>query len=161
MLIVPIGILGYFLVNYTVWGDPMYFMEIQKSNWSQSFGWIFNTASYLVSYMKSYLADGKMNLVWGLSVPQLICIFASLGIMLATVKKQRPSYTIYFLVYFFIVIGVQWLLSAPRYLTVAFPLPFALTLLTKNKIVDIIVTIICAAFMIWYAIMLALGYPIY
>lgn len=161
MLIVPLGLLGYLAVNYFVWGDPMYFMEIQKNNWSQSFGWIFNTASYLVSYMKSYIASGDMRLVFGLSLPQIICIFASLGIMLAAVKKMRPSYTVYFLVYFFIVIGVQWLLSAPRYLSVAFPLPFALTLLTKNKIVDIIVTIICAAFMIWYAIMLALGYPIY
>ncbi len=161
MLIVPLGLIGYLAVNYFVWGDPMYFMEIQKDNWSQSFGWIFNTASYLVSYMQGYIAKGDMHLVFGLSIPQLICIFASLGIMLAAIKKLRPSYTVYFIVYFFIVIGVQWLLSAPRYLTVAFPLPFALTVLTKNKIVDIIVTIICAAFMIWYAIMLALGYPIY
>ncbi|MBQ2661527.1 MAG: hypothetical protein IJF80_02620 [Clostridia bacterium] len=161
MLIVPIGIIGYFIVNYTVWGDPMYFMEIQKSNWSQSFGWIFNTASYLVGYMTRYAQEGNVANVVGLSIPQLVCIFASLILMLVTARKQRPSYTVCFLVYFFIVIGVQWLLSAPRYLSVAFPLPFALTLLTKNKIVDIIVTVICAAFMIWYALMLALGYPIY
>ncbi|MBQ9832189.1 MAG: hypothetical protein IJO48_00500 [Clostridia bacterium] len=161
MLIVPVGIVAYLVINYTVWGDPFYFMEIQKSNWSQSFGWIFNTASYLVSYLQSYFEQGRMNLVMGLSIPNVVCIFGSLAIMLATIKKQRPSYTIYFLVYFFIVIGVQWLLSAPRYLSVAFPLAFALGLLTKNKIIDIIVTIICILFMLWYAIMLALGYPVY
>ena len=46
--------------------------------------------------------------------------------------------------------GATWLLSAPRYLTAAFPLALALGAITEKKSVDRIATIVCIVLFVLY-----------
>lgn len=161
LFIVPLGLLAYVLINYTVWGDPLKFMEFQKDHWRTGFGWFFNTASYQVYYLLQNLSEGDIRTVIALWGPNLLCIFASLGVMLAAHKRIRASYFLYFLVYFAVSIGVTWLLSAPRYFIVLFPLAFALAALTKTKKADMIVTVCMTVIMLIYTGFLVLGYRVY
>lgn len=157
MALIPLGLLGYLLINYCVTGNPFQFAIYQKEHWFQRMGFFFNTASYQTENLFYAIRDGAFNKVFGLWIPNLIYSFVSLGIIAFTAKKMRASYSVYFLAYFVFTIGVTWLLSAPRYLTAAFPLAIGFACVTKNKISDYILTWLFSVLQIAYLIMYLFG----
>lgn len=136
------GFAVYLYINYTVAGDPLQFMEYQSTHWGQNFGLFFNTAAYQMENAISYWSKSP-NVALGLWTANLIAAFSALTVMLLGAKKLRPSYTAWFLAYFFVAIGATWLLSAPRYLLVMIPLPMALSMLTRKRRTDWIVSCCC------------------
>jgi Gpi18-like mannosyltransferase len=161
LLIVPLGLLGYLYINYAVWGDPLKFMEVQHDHWGQGLGFFFNSAAYQTDYAVNAAKAGDTRLLWTLFVPNLIASFLALGVMVYGAKKLRPSYMLYFLGYFAFSIGATWLLSAPRYLAAAFPLPIVLSYMTQNKRADIPVTILLLLVQFAYLSAYVLGGAVY
>ena len=161
IFIVPLGLLGYLYVNYTVWGDALKFLEVQREHWNQSLGFFFHTAAYQFDYAVNAVKSGDMRLLFGLFVPNLAAAFLALGVMAYGAKKLRPSYTFYFLAYFAFSIGATWLLSAPRYLAAAFPLPIVLAELAKGKRMDIVLTLVLLLIQVAYLGAYVLGGPVY
>lgn len=125
LLVIPAGFAAYCLINYTVSGDALKFMEYQREHWNQSFGFFFGTSAYQTDYALSTVKKNPETF-FGLWLPNLIAIFGALLIMLGGAKRLRPSYTAYFLAYYFVAVGATWLLSAPRYMLVMFPLAAAM-----------------------------------
>ena len=142
LIMIPLGFGLYCCINYDVSGEFFKFMEYQKLHWGQSFGWFFNTPAYQTEYAVSAFSENSA-IFFGLWLPNLIAIFASLVIMVLAVKKIKGSYTAYFIGYFVISIGATWLLSAPRYMTACFVLPIALSQITKNKKADFCISAFC------------------
>ncbi|MCF0138427.1 MAG: hypothetical protein HUJ66_08710 [Oscillospiraceae bacterium] len=132
LLIVPLGFAVYCYVNYAVAGDPFKFMEYQQSHWNQSFGLFFSTAAYQTDNALAALGTDSVNF-FGLWLPNLLSQLFALSLMCFGAGKLRPSYTAYFAAYFFVAIGATWLLSAPRYMLVMFPLCIALSELGERK----------------------------
>ncbi|MEA5058542.1 MAG: glycosyltransferase family 39 protein [Candidatus Pelethousia sp.] len=163
LLLVLMGTAGYLAINYFVTGDPFTFLTYQREHWNQGLGLFWNTIAYQTDYLLTALAGGELRMVLGLFLPNLACIFGALAIMLPAVRKTRPSYTAYFLVYFAVTIGCSWLLSAPRYLAVCFPLAFGLQALLGNapKWLRFLVPLLLFAGLCAYAILYILGYPVY
>ena len=161
MLIVPLGLVGYLLINYAVTGDAFTFMRYQSEHWGQGFGFFFESAATQVEYLVYALNNGEISKALGLWIPNLTYTFASLAIMTGAAKRLRPSYTAFFLVYFVVACGTTWLLSAPRYLSAAFPLPFALALLTDTKKKDGIATALCLLLLVAYLFAFANGLYVY
>ena len=160
MLLIPLGFGAYCAVNYAVSGDPFKFMEYQGQHWGQHMGFFFNTASYqLRQAVENYASDP--TIVLGLWLPNLICTFGSLVLMLSAAKRLRPSYTAWFLAYFVIAIGATWLLSAPRYLAALLPLPMALSSLSKRPWADNVLTGLLALFSLFYLTAFALRWQVY
>ncbi|MEG1523711.1 MAG: mannosyltransferase family protein [Clostridia bacterium] len=149
MLLIPAGLLLYMGVNASVTGNPLMFLTYQQEHWHQQMGWFFATAA---TQMDNALMtfSGNTAMLWGLWIPNLIYLFASLGIVTAAQNKLRASNVSYFLLYYIVCMGATWLLSAPRYLTACFPLALALGTLTEKKWVDILATIACATMFIAY-----------
>ena len=135
MLIIPIGLAAYCLVNYTVSGDAFKFMQYQREHWNQQLGWFFNTAAYQTENAIYSVSGNGVNF-FGLWLPNLLAQVLSLVLMLFAVKTLRSSYTAYFLAYFIVAVGATWLLSAPRYLAAAFTVPTALAVITHDRRVD-------------------------
>jgi len=131
LLLVPLGLIAYFYVNYAVSGDPFKFQEYQSSHWGQHLGWFFNTAAYQLVQMTGDFA-ARPHVALGLWGANLLSIFGSLTVMSLAAKRLRSSYTAWFIGYFAIAIGATWLLSAPRYLLTCFPIVIALTHLTRK-----------------------------
>ena len=129
LLLIPLGLIAYFCINYIVAGDPFKFQEIQSTHWSQHLGMFFNTAAYQLRQFVGSMVD-RPNVAAGLWGANLLSCFGSLALMLAAAKKLRPCYTAWFIGYFFMAIGATWLLSAPRYLLTLFPISIAMALLT-------------------------------
>ena len=149
LLLIPAGLLLYLYVNYRVTGSATMFLTYQRENWHQQLGWFFGTMATLVSSATGSFAD-NIPMLRGLWLPNIIYLFASLGIVIAAQNKLRASNVAYFIAYYAVCMGATWLLSAPRYLTAAFPLALALGAITEKKAVDRIATIVCIALFLFY-----------
>ena len=149
LLLIPAGFLAYLYVNYSVTGNALIFLTYQRDHWHQQLGWFFGSMATIVNNATTAFT-GNTHMLWGLWIPNIVSLFASLGIVVAAQNKLRASNVAYFLVYYAVCMGATWLLSAPRYLTAAYPLALALGALTQKKWVDRLATGICIALFILY-----------
>ena len=156
LLAVPLGFGAYLLVNYQVAGDPFQFMIYQREHWYQGLGLFFSTAGYQTRYALSAAADGKLDTLMGLWLPNLAAVFFAPAILLAGAKKLRASETAWAIAYYVIAIGATWLLSAPRYMAVLLPLPTALAALSERKSVRALLYVLLALANAYYLVMFAL-----
>ena len=105
--------------------------------------------------------DHDFKLMMGLWLPNLICSFSALAVMAVSIRKLRPSYGAYFIVYFAVAIGATWLLSAPRYLLVLFPITFGMAEITRNRHVDAVLTILTTAVNVLYSLLFAARWQVW
>ena len=161
VLLVPAGFGAYCLVCRAVSGDPFRFLVYQREHWNQSLGYFFNTAAYQMNYAAIAWQDGDMERLFGLRLPNLLCIFGSLALMTAAARRLRPSYTAYFIGYFVVAIGTTWLLSGPRYLSVVFPLSFAVAGYTESRRADNAVTIAFTVLYVLYMYVLVMRWQVW
>lgn len=163
LFLVALGTAGYLAVNYFVTGSAFTFLTYQREHWNQSLGLFFNTVAYQTDYLMGALGSGDLRMALGLFLPNLVCILGSLAVMAASARKLRPSYLLYFLVYFAVSIGCSWLLSAPRYLAVCFPLAFGLIALLEKapRYLRALAGALLFLSLCAYAILYILGYPVY
>ena len=175
LLLIPLGLFGYLMVNKEVTGDAFTFLRYQREHWSQSMGFFFNTASYQMNYYLEKLATDR-SAAFGLWLPNLLFLLGAPLAMLFVRKRPaapaetdaqdgqsyalRPSYLAYFLAYYAIGMGATWLLSAPRYLTACFPLPIAMAVLTGRRAPWIAYTLLFAAQLLFLWAYVA-GGPVY
>lgn len=141
LLLVPLGFGAYLLVNQQVAGNPFQFLIYQSEHWHQKLGLFFSTAAYQTDYAKVTFQDNPHNF-FGLWLPNLVAGFGALVLMAFGARKLRASYSVWFLPYYFIAIGATWLLSAPRYLLVFFPLSAVLAQMTEKKTLRAVVFIV-------------------
>ena len=151
LLLIPAGLLLYFYINYRVTGSATTFLSYQSEHWHQQLGWFFGTMATQVSSATGAFSDNT-QMLWGLWLPNIVYLFASLGIVIAAQNKLRASNVAYFIAYYAVCMGATWLLSAPRYLTAAYPLALALGVITQKKAVDRVATIACIALFVLYLI---------
>lgn len=162
LAIVSLGLLAYLYINYSVTGNAFQFSIYQREHWSQRFYLFFDTVRYQMEYAVTTFRDGDFRTFLGLWLPNLSCIFLVLIIMWTSAKKLNPAYMAYCIVYFVYVVGPTWLLSAPRYFAVAFPLAFAAVLLTQDKRwKDIALTSLFIVCSLLYLAVFVSGYPVY
>ncbi|MDO5112583.1 MAG: hypothetical protein Q4E65_09785 [Clostridia bacterium] len=157
MLILPLGFAAYLSINAAVTGDAFRFMTYQKEHWDQSMDYFFSASAYQAENILS--ADARMR--WGLYVPNVAACLGALLLMLWGAKGMRPSYIAYFLVYFAITTGATWLLSAPRYLAVCYPLLLACTMRVREPQNDILLTALLVPLFVGYMTMYVIGYPVF
>lgn len=76
-------------------------------------------------------------------------------------KKMPVSWLGWFLAYYLVVVGPTWLLSAPRYLLVLLPVPFAAAALCKTKKQDLFGTALCLAVSFLYLLAFVLRWQVW
>ena len=151
LLLIPCGFLLYLYINFSVTGNALMFLTYQRTNWHQNLGWFFSTVNTQTENLMTNLsAAGNFRLAFGLWLPNLVYIFAALGLIVAAQPKLRASYVAYFMAYFAICIGASWLLSGPRYLTVCFPVALSAGVLTKKPETNWLATALSACLMLLY-----------
>ena len=158
LLLIPLGTAAYLLINHLATGDAFYFLKMQQSHWSQSFGSYAN--SLHVSLCRALSTDdllrNRLSLWWTQFAVLLIG-----GITMPVIcRKMRISYGAYTIAYLFIVFAPTWLLSGFRYymgLAVLYP---AIAVLTKYKWADIALTILFAVLLPLYTFCFSLQWQV-
>lgn len=160
LLLVPLGFAAYLMVNQQVAGNPFQFLIYQSEHWHQNLGLFFNTAAYQTDYAIGTIHDNPHNF-WGLWVPNLIASFGALILMILAGQKLRGSWMVWFVPYYFIAIGATWLLSAPRYLLVFFPLTEAVAVLTAKKGFRVLIFLLLSILSFLYFLAYLLRWQVY
>ncbi|MCM1126750.1 MAG: hypothetical protein NC429_09785 [Lachnospiraceae bacterium] len=114
------GTLIYLIINYYVEGDPFRFRYYLKEHWSQELQFFWKTFRYVRNNAVSGWDTQFGAALWD---PSYILIFVFItAIIYGSVKKCRPMYMTYLILYFLLIYSVTWLLSAGRYSANALPL---------------------------------------
>jgi Gpi18-like mannosyltransferase len=158
---ISLGLLAYLYINYEVAGNAFQYSIYQKEHWFQKLYLFFDTVRYQMEYAVRTFLEGDSRNFLGLWLPNLVTIFSALIVMFMAAKKLNPALTAYFIVYFAFVVAPTWLLSAPRYFIVVFPLAFAVVALTEEKAKDVVLTVISLVGSLLYLALFVTGYPVY
>lgn len=120
LLLIPVGNIIYFYLNYKVEGNPFKFQEYQKNHWyhevttfNKGFGdvWRYFTDANTTNCM-------KMS-VW---LPEVLIVVLVIIILFYALKTQPLKHTAYLWVYTMVCYGVTFLISGGRYMLCALPL---------------------------------------
>ena len=159
--IVPLGTLAFLFINYKVTGDAFAFSKIEEEQWSQSLGFFFDTTAFQVDNALADVQQPWFTSALGLWFPNVAWCFAALLLFVFAAKELRPSYTVWFIVYYVFAIGATYLISAPRYLIACAPVYPALTLVAKNKKADAVLTAACIVFALYYLFAFAARWEVF
>lgn len=157
LLLIPLALGIYLYINFVAEGDPLKFLQYQKSNWHQEASWFFRTAGTQTDYAVRTWTENPIKF-WGLWMPNLAVGFGSLLLMLFAGRKLRLSDGVWFFAYFAVCYGTSWLLSGPRYMAVFYPAAILAEELRIPKTVKIIVFAVAAVF---YAICFGMRWSVW
>ncbi len=166
--LIPCGYLLYLLLNYVVTGDAFKYLFWQKTHWFQEFSLtylydqnnlkLFPIPSGIKTVSDNISGITDLKLFAALWLPQMIIITAAMLLILYAIKiKFKLQYFSYMSIFIFGTISLSWLLSSPRYILAAFPIYILLALLSKNKKVDLIITIASIMMLMYCTVMFVTG----
>ena len=160
LLLIPAGFGAYLAVNYQVSGNPFQYMIYQSEHWGQNPGLFFNTAAYQLEGLLSSLGSNAPY-AYGLWLPNLVFDFATLAVMIPAARDMRPSYTAWFIAYYFVAIGATWLLSSPRYMVSLLSFFLALSSLARTRTRDAALSTALIILNILYAIAFVMRWQVW
>lgn len=128
-----LGLLGYFLLNWAVFGDWLRFSEYQAQHWGQKLGFFWNTVAYHLDTMAQWWREGQRLNAVCISLLAVVCILYALGLLCAAARRLQVHHLAFALAYVAFTMGATWLLSAPRYLAGCFALPCAAALCCQKQ----------------------------
>ena len=160
LILIPLGFAAYLAINQMVAGNPFQFLIYQSEHWNQKLGTFFNTAATQAEYAIRSVSEEPHNF-WGLWLPNQIASFGALILMILAGKRMRGSWMVWFIPYYFIAIGATWLLSAPRYLLVFFPLAEAVSIITEKKRIQIVTFALICTLSFFYFLAFLLQWQVF
>lgn len=130
--LVPTGLLLYFLINYAVFKNPLYFLDIQKSYWSNGGAWPWKPFPEAFGRLRlGGLSPDDTTIFAG----RLLALTFGLGLLVAGWKRLRPSELVYGWASLLFVSAGAWLISLPRYVLGIYPLFVVLASYTRRRVV--------------------------
>lgn len=148
VLLIPLGLAAYLLINQAVYGNPFMFLKIQNDHWGQHTQPIWSTVLSTWNYLTGNETLEVKLYLWG---PQMAGMAAMLIALPFMVRRLRPSYAAYLIVYVFMALTPSWLLSFNRYMMGAVPLFIGIAAMTRKRWVDNTLTVIFVALMLFLA----------
>jgi hypothetical protein len=122
---VGLGLVGYLALNYAAFGDPTYFIRVQRDTFH-----VVNVAPWvMLGDLWRHAWPSKVDERW---VTVYLAPLASFVILaLASVwsvvsRRSRPSYAVYSIVSLLAFASLSWPISVPRYLLGVFPVFLAM-----------------------------------
>ena len=129
MILMAFGPLIYLWENYRITGNPFQFLEYQEKIWAQHAQY-FGKTMQMIWNMFLTSSDYKRIAIW---LPELLLFFAICLVLIYGLRKHKPQYTSFLLLYLIMNYMASWLLSAGRYMTVAIPFYFILAEFLDKK----------------------------
>jgi len=125
-----LGFLFYLYINYSTFGDILYFLQAQNQNWNTGFAPVVPAFKQAISFTSDPEFESAIYLGFG----QMAAFIMSLVTVIYSYFKLRRSYFVFSLAFFLIYASMSFWLSFPRYLLSLFPLFIMLGRLSQNKV---------------------------
>lgn len=137
LLLIAVGPLIYFSINYMLFKDPLHFLSVQKFHWGH-----YYFGSPLKNFMDTFHATSwlKEQDKFMLGTMQVVFTFFAFILSVATFFKTRLSYAIYAVLSVILITAPSFWISNPRYALVIFPIFITLAIWSKNKFFYYILT---------------------
>lgn len=158
LVISPLGILYYAWFNYSQWGNPLHFIEVQgKLMNNRSVDHVILFPQTIFRYVK-ILVTSRVTYEWWIALLEIsVFLFVCIFLYIAWKKKIRFSYLIFSVIAFLIPTQTGTFSGLPRYVLVLFPIFLALALI-KNKWVKIFYSIIGVILLFLLFMLFSKGY---
>ena len=159
-LLVPLGFILYLGINRVVGGSYFSYVEYLEEMYSSEFALFYRVCGVQTERLIDAYRTYQTSLAFGSYLPSLLFAVGSLALMLAKAEELRVSYLAYYLVYFAVIFSQTGVMDGPRQLFCCFPLIIALMRLTKNRYVDLLMSLLCIAGSVVYLGMYVAGWPV-
>lgn len=149
-LLVPAGILSYMAYLYCKFGDPLAFVNAQKSfgRLDMTYGGTFATFHNYPPFEQILYASCGLT----------VCM----SIVILCVKKAKPAYIVYAVAIMLSILRFGLFDSFQRYTSIIFPVYLALALIgRKSHYVDLFITLLSAMLMSLFVVLFTAGYRMY
>lgn len=154
-LLIPLGLVVYLFLNWKVYGDAFMFLKVQDEHWSQHMQAFWRSVG---SNWWSVLADRSIQNRAFFWIPQFVGMVAMLTALPVLVRRLRPSDGAYLIVYLIVALSPSWLLSFNRYMMGAAPLMLALAAFGRKPWLDVLLSCVLGALMLFLAFGYLMGF---
>lgn len=150
------GLAAYLILNYSLFGNPLQFLEFQRENWSNQMTLLSETVRYVLINAVQY---PKMIYRIGTWIPEIIAIVATIALSASTLKRQHPGDGAFLAIAFYLSVSLAWLISGVRYVTGLYAIYPMLALLPKRKNAGAAMLLISAALLAYMTVLgINIGY---
>lgn len=147
------GFFLYLLVNKLTSGEWFKFFTLLKENWSITPTIFTNSIVGLINNAKGWEPRASICL-W---IPELVSITLVIVLIFYSFNKVHVSYTAYMLAYLFAITTHSFMLSGSRYIMGIIPIYILLGLLSRNKVVDFVLSFIMVILLGYYSVAFTRG----
>ena len=159
-ILVPLGFITYLIINRMVGGSFFAYVEYLEELYDSEFALFYRVCGVQTERLIDAYRTFEPSLAFGLYLPSLLCSVGSLALMLAKGKDLRASYLAYIIVFFAVILSQTGVMDAPRQLFCCFPVIIAMMRLTKNRLVNLLLSLLCIAGSMVYLGMYVAGWPV-
>ena len=159
-ILVPLGFITYLFINRKIGGNFFTYVEYLEELYSSHFALFYRVCGVQTERLIDAYRLFDPAHAFGVHLPTLLFAIASLALVLTKGKDIRVSYLAYFMVYYPVILSQTSVIDAPRQLFCCFPVIIAMMRLTKNRLVDLLLSLLCIAGSMMYLGMYVAGWPV-
>jgi hypothetical protein len=140
------GLLTYLVINQIVHGDPLYFLEVQRTHWFQQLVPPWQPVKEAIESLSAGGNDFTFTFIYA---GRIAGVLVALPLLAFAVGRLRLPDVVYGWTGFVLLLSAAWLLSLPRYLLVLYPLFIVGSRLGRSPLVLIPLVVAGAALQGW------------
>ncbi len=159
-MLVPLGFIIYLIINRVVGGSMFAYVSYVEELFDSHFALFYRTCGVMMERLIDSYRAFQPSLVFGLYLPSLLCAVGSLVLVLIKGAELRVSYLAFFMVCLPVILSQTGVMDAPRQLFCCFPVIVVIMSLTKNRLVDLLASLVCIAGSVAYLGMYVAGWPV-
>lgn len=159
-ILVPLGFITYLVINRMVGGSFFAYVGYLQDMYASEFALFYRVFGAQTERFIDAYRTFDLTSAFGLYLPSLLVALSSLALILVKGKELRVSYLAYFMVCFPVLYSQTGTIDGPRQLFCCFPIIIAMMQLTKNRIVDVLMSLLCIAGSVFYLGMYVAGWPV-
>ena len=160
LILVPLGFILYLGINRAVGGSFFTYVEYLEELYSSRFALFYRVCGVQTEKLIDAYRTFEPSLAYGVYLPNLLFAVGSLALICAKGKEFRISYLAYFMVCYPVILSQTGITDVPRQLFCCFPVIIAMMRLTKNRFVDLLMSLLCIAGSVAYLGMYVAGWPV-
>ena len=159
-ILVPLGFITYLIINRAVGGSFFTYVDYLQELYDSHFALFYRVCGIQTEKLIDAYRTFNPASAFGVYLPNVLFAALSLVLILVKGKELRVSYLAYFVVYYPVILSQTGVIDAPRLLFCCFPIIIAMMKLTKNRFVDLLMSLLSITGMVAYLGMYVAGWPV-